>query len=330
MADQRVVFHCQTLTATFLHGADCGKNPELRAPSFKGLARYWFRALAACPDAQKLFAAEAAVFGGARKAKGASRRGVSFALENDRARTGTPFLLPHKEPLRGRSSTPGIVPDVQFRLRLAPFGLPGSKDGREALEVAAASLWVALHLGGVGQRSRRGAGHVRLRGKPHGWEPPPLDRTSPEAYARTLGAAVRTLQGKVQKWCARYGCTSGKGEVGHPSLANGARVQVRPIGGRNADEQGVRAQLMRGLRDHKSPAMGLPYMKRVVARGDQSVGGRHASPVWLTVDRLEDGRWVLVETFLPPLPRHSKISDTQRDRVIRYLDRGDKCHRAWP
>ncbi len=356
MPDRHVVFHCKTLTATFLHGAQCGKNPELRAPSFKGLARYWFRALAAGDDPKKLFSAEAAVFGGARKAKGASRRGVSFALAQDgrgNVAKNRYDLLPHKGEARKRSPTEGIEPGEPFRVTLTEYGLLGHD--REALEVAAASLWVALHLGGVGQRARRGAGHVRLEDKLDGWKPPAIDRTSPAAYARSLGAAVEALRAKVQSWCKeRCNGWRSASQPKYPCLAGDARVQVRPIGSKGP-EQAMRRQLMLGLRGYKSPAMGLPYM--VAAEGEQKVFGRHASPVWLTLNQLDQGAWVLVETFLPLLPRKGlvrkedeeernasrrqsrrggremkevEISAEQRSRVIQYLDRDGECHMAWP
>lgn len=39
-----IIFECETVTPMFLTGAD-SKKPEFRAPSIKGLMRFWWRAI---------------------------------------------------------------------------------------------------------------------------------------------------------------------------------------------------------------------------------------------------------------------------------------------
>src|SRR5437667_2047984 len=61
---QEVTFTLRTLTPLFLAGADQTKA-EIRAPTFRGLMRYWQRALVGglVPDLDTVKNVEAAVFG---------------------------------------------------------------------------------------------------------------------------------------------------------------------------------------------------------------------------------------------------------------------------
>ena len=70
-----------------------------------------------------------------------------------------------------------ILPGERFRLRLQTRPLPfaavevaGRKlEMADSFELAAASLWLLLRLGGVGARVRRGAGGMRAVVEPEGW-----------------------------------------------------------------------------------------------------------------------------------------------------------------
>src|SRR2546426_3883093 len=65
---QEVIFTLQTITPLFLAGAD-QTTAELRAPSFRGVMRYWYRALVGglvgtdTNGLQKVMEAEKAIFG---------------------------------------------------------------------------------------------------------------------------------------------------------------------------------------------------------------------------------------------------------------------------
>lgn len=71
-----ITFEIETITPMFLSGADQTKA-ELRAASIKGLLRYWWRALQAEPDIDKLRKRESEIFGSANEKQGG---GSSFAI----------------------------------------------------------------------------------------------------------------------------------------------------------------------------------------------------------------------------------------------------------
>lgn len=73
---KKIIFEIETITPMFLAGADQGKA-ELRAASIKGLLRFWWRALQAEPDIDKLRKRESKIFGSSDEKLGG---GSSFSL----------------------------------------------------------------------------------------------------------------------------------------------------------------------------------------------------------------------------------------------------------
>ena len=63
---------CKTITPMFMAGAD-GKTPELRSSEFKGMMRWWWRAIKADDDIGKLRKEEAEIFGGTGEGEGKSK-----------------------------------------------------------------------------------------------------------------------------------------------------------------------------------------------------------------------------------------------------------------
>jgi CRISPR-associated protein Cmr1 len=155
--------------------------PDLRASSIKGALRFWFRA--AAPD---FAAVEAGIFGSAES--GQSR--VLLALSADRLSDDwqfdrTRFDRFNDPPGRGNTHTRngfsycafpfgmrggmrrGIDPGQSFglRLRVAANRRGESPDARRLLCTRIGlSFWLAVHLGGLGARSRRGFGSLQLTG----------------------------------------------------------------------------------------------------------------------------------------------------------------------
>lgn len=73
---KKITFEIETITPMFLAGAEQGKA-ELRAASIKGLLRFWWRALQAESDIEKLRNRESQIFGSSDEKMGG---GSSFAI----------------------------------------------------------------------------------------------------------------------------------------------------------------------------------------------------------------------------------------------------------
>lgn len=162
----------ETVTPMFLAGAD-NSTPELRPPPFRGMMRYWFRALAGgVAGEENLRAKETKVWGSASQGSPilVRIRPPAKLLRSEFTSHSPPGLK------RGESSghdylywsmkgfgkqkpRPKIDPGQKFGLTLATR--PGSHANSEIFWQAAASLWLLIQFGGLGSRSRRTAGSLR-------------------------------------------------------------------------------------------------------------------------------------------------------------------------
>ena len=200
----------RAVTPVYLAGADTNSAPELRAPSFKGLLRFWYRAFD--PD---FLDHEPQIFGGAGGSAGQSsfllRVGANGPLPhwpwneavvrrfNDgqgrRAKNGIRYLANMAVPQRK-----AIAPDAEFTMRVVCIRQTQGPEYRRAL---LGGLWLLFHFGGAGSRSRRGFGSFSLErwGPEDQWPETrdlPLLAACRDAAAGRLALvrAVETLQSR--------------------------------------------------------------------------------------------------------------------------------------
>lgn len=141
----------ETVTPLFLGGSnprDPRDEPELRAASFRGALRFWFRALLGGVLGDKpddIFRYESQVFGSTEHASPVIVRILQHDLKSSKFKP-----LPHKEVLFN-----GFKPGQKFELTLI------SRD-QNALQQAKKALQLLSYLGGLGRRSRRGFGSLQI------------------------------------------------------------------------------------------------------------------------------------------------------------------------
>ncbi len=148
----KVSFELEVVTPLFLGGAD-GKTAELRPPSIRGAMRFWFRAMMGRivgGDIKAMKELEADVFGDTDKASSVILRLGNVNLNKDSYNP-----LPHKST---GFKFEGFKPDQKFNLTLS---VRSSKDVQN-LEIAVMSFLLLVNLGGIGKRSRRGFGSLRI------------------------------------------------------------------------------------------------------------------------------------------------------------------------
>jgi len=147
---ESVTFNCTTITPMFLAGAD-GRTPELRAPSIKGMMRFWWRAIVANADRAAMQVNEGELWGGSDESKGRSK--VIVRVLNPLVRNNEKVscnMLPHKN----KAPMPAVNTGVKFSICISSHSSESLDDGKKALKTA-------LLLGGFGKRSRRGYGSVQ-------------------------------------------------------------------------------------------------------------------------------------------------------------------------
>jgi len=145
----------ETVTPLFLGGADPRGEPELRAASIRGALRFWLRALLGGVigdrDLDALRKAESAVFGSTDT--GASPV-VVWVAGNVKHASYRPLLHNPQKTF----TFSGIKPGETFSLEVVPRR---PYESVSPIVISTTALW--LLLGGVGKRSRRGFGTLRLQ-----------------------------------------------------------------------------------------------------------------------------------------------------------------------
>jgi CRISPR-associated protein Cmr1 len=346
MASGRFSVILETVTPLFLGGADPRGEPELRAASIRGALRFWLRALLGGvigDDENALKAlrqAEAAVFGSTDT--GASP--VVVRICNPRCGACVSFSkLAEWDPSSKSYNWPGIaylffaarktqnepersaIPakssfELELRLRT------GVRD-QDSLQKAYAALWLLTHLGGLGARSRRGAGSLQVT-QVNGNMPisalPPL-----EVRASTPDELQKELQDGLRKLRETLG-SSASIAINRPSAFDALHQDVckiwvvkktftsweEPLDSIGRQMQQFRYKRQPDYHNVKNAvqgqgltqpvqraAFGLPivfYYRSLGGAKGTLEGERHdrrASPLFIRVTRLTDGKYALVLTL---------------------------------
>ncbi len=209
----------EAVTPLWIGGAD--SQAELRPPSMRGYLRFWFRALAGGLLGESLTdvrAAESAVYGSTTRASsvvlrlfGAPRTGVSVTGDAEIEQLpGVAYMFWSVFQQRRDAILPGERFRLRLNLRPFPFAaveVAGRKlEKADSLELAAASLWLLVRLGGVGARVRRCAGSMRALADPEGW-PSSLPglvskAATPTELAAELSSGVKRIR-QAAGWAAK-------------------------------------------------------------------------------------------------------------------------------
>ncbi|MEO0271905.1 MAG: type III-B CRISPR module RAMP protein Cmr1 [candidate division WOR-3 bacterium] len=155
---------CKTITPMFMAGAD-GKSPELRPSEFKGMIRWWWRAIKAESDINKLKKEEAEIFGGTGKNEGKSKLWIRISTHLSDSDVIKYQPLPHHKrvncPICGNSwcnkafELKAIKKDKEISLE---FAFIDDKDPK----MIESLIYLTFILGGFGKRARRGFGSLQI------------------------------------------------------------------------------------------------------------------------------------------------------------------------
>lgn len=151
----KIVFHCRSITPLMIHGAD-NQSFELRPSSFKGMMRFWWRAVApnivGDENLSKLRELENRYFGGAGETS--KRSPVTV-----RTKQNEPPDLKKFDPKKGslRYLFYGVEGSIQYP---QTFKVILTGWDKKALRIASYAFWFLANLGGIGAKSRRGGGNI--------------------------------------------------------------------------------------------------------------------------------------------------------------------------
>lgn len=145
-----LVLTCKLITPMFMAGAD-GKSPELRPSEFKGMMRWWWRAIKSENNINELRKEEAEIFGGAGENQGKSKVKIKILSQlQDRDEIFEYQLLPHRHTFKLKAVKPGKEIKIEFSMV--------SQIENEVKNL----IYLSFILGGFGRRSRRGFGSMEL------------------------------------------------------------------------------------------------------------------------------------------------------------------------
>jgi hypothetical protein len=155
-----VEYRIEVKTPLLLHGSDTNVA-EIRTPPFRGLLRYWLRAAVrgAGGDDKTLRSVEQRLFGAAGESGSQGSAIRTLLVEVGTMRRDSFKVLPHSTDPKKKATAPqGIAPGARLTCRL--LRRPGTSD--EIWKLGNALVPVAVSLGGLGMRSRRGFGTLRM------------------------------------------------------------------------------------------------------------------------------------------------------------------------
>ncbi len=144
---QTITFECEIITPMFLAGAD-GITPELRAPSIKGVMRFWWRAMNGHLSLSQLKEREGIIFGDT-----SNRSKFTIHLEDISINKGRAKLMPHKD-----REQECINVGSKFNVTLSVPVETADWDIKKCQALFELVCW----LGDFGKRARRGMGSVDI------------------------------------------------------------------------------------------------------------------------------------------------------------------------
>ncbi len=163
----KLTLKCRVITPMFMAGAD-KRTPELRPSEFKGMMRWWWRAIKAEDDIKELKKNECEIFGGTGEGMGKSKIKITVRPERisygDNVRDeimnyeGLKYLYYSTFALKARGQPiirRYISANTDFEISIFSFD-------REHFLSGCVSLWLAMYLGGFGTRARRGGGNIEI------------------------------------------------------------------------------------------------------------------------------------------------------------------------
>jgi CRISPR-associated protein Cmr1 len=196
-----VTLRLETITPLFLGGADPRGTPELRAASVRGALRFWLRALLGGvigdSNLDALRQAEAAVFGSTDT--GASPVVVRIAGNVKHASYRPLLHNPQKI-----FTFSGIKPEETFSLEVIPRR---PYESVSPIVISTTALW--LLLGGVGKRSRRGFGTLRLQNEVESFPFTPNVYKDAKEFKRTLQQVIEKTRDEARNLTSALKVASG-------------------------------------------------------------------------------------------------------------------------
>lgn len=323
---QHVTFTLRVLTPLFLAGAD-QTQAELRAPTFRGLMRYWYRALvggivgADTKYLDTVMKAETAIFGATDTGSAVSVRisdvsntpkefteRTSINIGGIWKATGKGYLL-WTMAQSGRADRGNLKPARWFFPANTTFRvtLSAHSGDEEKMKQAVAAFWLLTQLGSVGSRSRRCAGSVAIVSATETFD----FRFEPPADIQELSTMLQQGINTAQELYGT-GMIPSRTDATFDALSqNSCRIWIL----QNGQQPWATSELaMQGIGESLQTYRGsiFPLWKRKIfglPLKDVDNRSRHASPLLLRVTELQGKRYVGIAVLFKTVDKDTTIKD---------------------
>lgn len=329
-----VTINYKVITPMFLGGENQEKKAELRAPSIKGALRFWYRAIDSNYRQHEM-----RIFGGTDEGVGQSKfllRIENSIINHQNGLTNTLKTLAY-----GAENRNYIKTGETFRLKL--IFKPNTNE-EDILRVKRA-LWAFTMLGGLGTRSRKGFGSLRVTSSTEMDELPSLTPKVSE-LKETLKLFTSEHINLNTDSLPEYTCWSTQsqciltGKANHSGLNSlewlSSKIHdLRSTQGENhfywADDDCKKMKdFSKGITPNSPPlraAFGLPHnyffkdeqIKKVdINFMENGKKGRRASPLFLHIYEKDDKNSCVIATFLPArlIPANEQVTITAGHREV--------------
>jgi len=157
---EKTTLELETVTPLFIAGADQRniENEGLRAPSLRGLLRWWFRAImGGIVSTEDLRELESKIFGSTDQKSSVK---ILSTTKSQPSEISIPSDLRYlwfsiHMQKRKNQRLQCYLPKTKFKITL-------SSDDEDNLKITLGCLWTLIYLGGAGARMRRGAGSLKI------------------------------------------------------------------------------------------------------------------------------------------------------------------------
>lgn len=264
---KQIEIRCKVITPLFMAGND-KNNPELRPSEFKGMMRFWWRAIRADNNIENLRKQEAEIFGGTGEMEEKSKVTINIFPQQISFSSYRPLLHSQQKTF----SFPCISENSTFEIFL--------RGEEKFLNIFKDVFFLSTILGGFGKRSRRGFGSVEVI------EPKELnlgDSSKEDALKKILGVLNQIIN--------KYIIQDSKVVNNKSSGANYPWIKEIEIGKKEDTWKELLKKIGDASHNHRNPSLGNPTP-------------RMASPIYVSVVRLRDGYYPIVTTLKSYFPQN--------------------------
>jgi len=272
-------FKLKIITPMFMAGED-GRTSELRPSEFKGMMRFWWRAIRADNNIDNLRKNEAEIFGGSGEGEGKSKIKIKIIPKNIFKTQYRP--LPHSD--KKKFTLPCIKENSTFNIILL---------GEENFVNIFKNIFtISTILGGFGKRSRRGFGSIEIT--------EPIELNFVNLHKNKVVDKILEILKQINN---HYEIKDSKIVNTMPG-GNYPWIKEIEMGKEHKLWEELLKKIGNASHNHKNPSLGNAYP-------------RMASPIYISVIKINNSYYPIVTTLNSAFPKNFPDFDLEQQNAFK-------------